>query len=61
MGSHLGLPDAGLASYRDMVERAPRQRSVGPFEEGPKRSPNIRILHSDFKAQYEGDTRNHGL
>lgn len=21
MGSHLGLPDAGLASYRDMVER----------------------------------------
>ena len=21
VGSHLGLPDAGLASYRDMVER----------------------------------------
>ena len=29
MGSHLGLPDAGLASYRDMVERAPQRRMAG--------------------------------
>ena len=51
VGSHLGLPDAGLASYRDMVERVGRLQAsqLTSFFSGRRSGPAI-----DSSLEQEG-------